>query len=125
MKLHTMVLTAILISAVPAFGSEICVSRKENNGVINIRAAQIIVNNKHIFSVIGGEEKCMEAKAGKHVIYAQSSNPFDPYDKNQKSWKSKPLNILIDSKKAVHIEVSPISRGPEYIGPWNVKEIKK
>jgi hypothetical protein len=123
MKLQIITLTAIFISAAPVLGSEICVSRKENNGVINIREVHIIANNKQLFSVVGGEEKCADVTPGKYVIRAQSSNPFEPSYKNQKTWKSERLNILIPAKKKITIAVEPISRGAEYVGPWLLKEI--
>ncbi len=108
MKFQIIILAASLISAVPAFGSELCVSREENNGVINIRKVEITANGKRLFSLIGGERKCAEVKPGNYIIYAQSSNPFEKTDENKKAWVSKPL---------------PVFRGAEYVGPWLLKKI--
>ncbi len=123
MKFQIIILAASLISAVPAFGSELCVSREENNGVINIRKVEITANGKRLFSLIGGERKCAEVKPGNYIIYAQSSNPFEKTDENKKAWVSKPLKILVASKKKVTIAVEPVFRGAEYVGPWLLKKI--
>jgi phosphosulfolactate phosphohydrolase-like enzyme len=62
-------------------------------------------------------------KPGKYLIHAQSPNPFEPTEKNQKAWKSAPLNIFVASKRKVTVVVEPVSRGAEYVGPWRLKEM--
>ncbi len=117
--LLTAIIALAAVSNVAA--SEICVSRSENSGVINIRPTHIIIDGKADFSVTGGERKCRSVNPGNHLIVAQSPHPYDPSDK--KTWESQPLQISVPAKETVEISVEPISSGAEYIGPWQLKEI--
>jgi len=123
MKVLTFVGFLMLISHVSVLGSEICITRDENNGVINIREARITANGRFLLSVPGGEKKCIKVKPGKYVIRAQSPDPFEPPGKNQKAWRSEPLTIFVGPRKKVTIAVEPVFRDAEFVGPWHLMEV--
>ena len=110
------------ISAIAMEKGEICVSRGEDNGVLNIRPAQITANEKHLFWISGGERKCVTVKPGKYRTVAQSSDPYDPNDKNATTWKSQPLTILVKKDSKVIIYVTPGSQDTAYVGSWKLKK---
>ena len=113
-----------LVLSVTAFASEstqICISREEDLGVLNIRPAEITANGNHLFWIIGGEKKCAEVDPGQYSIVAQSSDPYDPNDKNPTTWRSKPLVVVLERGAKVKITVFPLSQGPTYVGPWELK----
>ena len=101
---------------------QICVSRQEDGGVMNIRPAEITANGKHILWINGGENKCIDMQPGQYTIVAQSSDPYDPHDDKPDTWKSKPLLVNVKNDKKVNIDVSPISSKEGYTGPWRLKE---
>ena len=114
----------LLILATSAFASDkaqICVSREENEGVLNIRPTEITANEKHILWIAGGEKKCFKVNPGQYSIIAQSSDPYDPDDKKSDSWKSKPLIVTVEVDKKVNVAVFPVSKGTTYTGSWELK----
>lgn len=118
-------ITIILFFSTAAFalgGGQICFSRQENGGVMNIRLAEITVNGKHVLWIRGGENKCIDIKPGKYTIIAQSSDPYDPYDEKSDTWKSKPLILNVMNDNKVNIDISPISSEGGYSGPWLLKK---
>ena len=119
-----LVIIAITLS-VAAFASEtsqICVSRQEDGGVLNIRPAEITANGKSILWIVGGEKKCVEVTDGRYSIVAQSADPYDPNDKRPNTWKSKPLLVTVEIGKKANIAVFPISKDVGYAGPWELKK---
>ena len=116
-------MVALVLSAT-AFASEnaqICISREENGGVLNIKPAEIMANENHLLWIAGGEKKCAEVEPGQYSIIAQSSDPYDPNDKNPTTWKSKPLIVVVEKGTKAEIRVFPVSQGAAYIGPWELK----
>jgi hypothetical protein len=115
----------LLISTTTALAiekGEICVSRREDNGALNLRAAQITANGEHLFWITGGERKCIEVWPGEYRIVAQSSDPYNPNDKNPATWKSKPPTVRVQEGGKAVIFVAPVSQGATYIGPWELKQ---
>lgn len=101
----------------------ICVSRLENNGAINIYPVKIIKNGQEIFSLTGGDIKCEQLQAGEYKIFASSPNPFDPNDKNNRRWQSRPLKTRVLSRMVSLISVEPVSLHASYAGPWKLKTL--
>lgn len=117
------VMIALILSAT-AFASEnaqICISREESGGVLNIRPAEITANGNHLLWIAGGERKCAEVEPGQYSIIAQSSDPYGPNDKNPTTWTSKPLMVALKKGAKVEIIVYPVSQGAVYVGPWGLK----
>jgi hypothetical protein len=117
------VMIALILSATASASenAQICISREESGGVLNIRPAQITANEKHLFWIAGGERKCAEVEPGQYGIIAQSSDPYDPNDKNPATWRSKPLIVSLQAGAKVEITVFPVSQGAAYVGPWELK----
>jgi hypothetical protein len=113
-----------LVLSVTAFAFEnaqICVSREESGGVLNIRPAEIMANGNHLLWVAGGERKCAEVESGQYSIIAQSSDPYDPNDTKPTTWKSKPLTVILQKGTKVEITLYPVSQGAAYVGPWELR----
>jgi len=102
--------------------SQICVSRQEARGVLNIRPAEITANGKSILWIVDGETKCVEMIAGRYKIVAQSADPYDPNDKRPNTWQSKPLLVTVETGKKANIAVSSILKSAGYTGPWKLKK---
>ena len=100
--------------------TEICISRNENNGVLNIKPAEITINEKHFLWIFGGERKCCEIESGQYIIIAQSPDPYYPNDKNPATWKSVPLTLAVQAGAKVEILLRPIAHDAEYAG-WELK----
>jgi hypothetical protein len=116
--------TIALILSATAFASEnaqICISREESGGILNIRPAEITANGNHLLWIAGGERKCAEVKPGQYSIIAQSSDPYDPNDKKPTTWRSEPLIAVLQAGAKVDIIVFPVSRGAAYVGPWELR----
>jgi len=114
----------VLILSATVFASEnaqICISRDESGGVLNIRPAEITANKHHLLWIAGGETKCTDVEPGQYSIIAQSSDPYDPNDKKATTWKSKPLIVVLRAGEKVEITVFPVSQGTAYVGPWELK----
>ena len=125
-----MIRTAILVilsitisTAVFAAGAaQICVSREENNGILNIRPVEITVNGKHILWISGGEKKCVEIWPGEYRIIAQSTDLYDPNDKNPNTWVSKPILIKVRTGKVANISIFPGYNEKGYSGVWEISQ---
>jgi hypothetical protein len=113
----------IFSSAAIVFGGgQVCISRQEDCGVMNIRPAEITANGKPISWINGGENKCVDIQPGQYALVAQSSDPYDPNDNKPDTWKSKPLLVMVKNNKKVKLVVSPISSKKGYVGPWLLRE---
>jgi len=113
----------VLAALAPAAeNAQICFSREESQGVLNIRPAEITANDKSLFWIAGGERKCARIDPGQYNIIARSSDPYDPNDKKPSSWMSKPLAISLHKNEIVEMTVLPISQGAAFVGPWEIKE---
>ena len=84
---------------------QICVERPENNGVLNIREANFVIDRGPVLSFIGGQAACAYVPAGRHSMWVQSRHPYDPASLDPKAWKSSPITL----------ELSPGSRAELYV----------
>lgn len=114
----SLLLIAISTTVFSDSSAQICVSREENNGVLNIRPVEITANDKHILWISGGESKCVEVAPGQYSIIAKSPDPYDPYDKNPATWKSKELLLSVQAGSRLEINVFPVSQGAS----WELKQ---
>lgn len=112
----------ISVSAFASDNTQICFSREENGGVLNIRGAEITANGKHLLWIYGGESKCVEVAPGQYSIIAQSPDPYNPNDKNPATWKSQPLMLSVQGGSKLEITVLAVSQGATYVGPWQLKQ---
>jgi len=121
-KLISVIIVVILSATVFASeNAQVCVSREESGGVLNIRPAEITANEHHLLWIAGGERKCTDVEPGQYSIIAQSSEPYEPNDKKPTTWKSKPLIVVLRAGEKVEIMVFPVSQGNTYVGPWDLK----
>lgn len=120
-----LILTAILIilnaSAIAAEQAEVCIDRPENQGVLNIRPVEISSNGKDLFSIIGGEKKCVMVSPGQYELVAQSADPYRT-EKKSVRWISAPLIILVQSNARIEIDLKAITKGATNTGPWKLTE---
>ena len=120
--LSALILLISTTTAIAIEKGEICVSRGEDNGILNIKAVEITANEEHLFWIAGGERKCVEVRPGEYRVVAQSSDPYDPTDKKPATWKSKPLTVGVKKGGKAIISVSAVSQGAAYVGPWKLKQ---
>lgn len=76
-----LLLVAVAASDGPATAesrAEICVERPESTGVLNIRVANVVIERGPTIALLGGQSACAFVPVGKHVIWVQSGNPYDP-----------------------------------------------
>ena len=66
----------------------LCISRAEDNGVLNIRPAHLHIDGKPVLFVIGGEHKYIAVPVGHHTVEATSTDPYDPNAKDENGWRS-------------------------------------
>ena len=102
----------------------LCISRTEENGVLNIRSAQLNFDGKPLLSVVGGDNKCIAVPVGDHTVEVTSPDPYNPSSQADNGWVSKPLNIIVLPKHTKSLIVEPISKDATYTGPWSVRELK-
>ncbi len=97
---------------------QICVERPENGGVLNVRPADVVIEDGPVLRLTGGEAACAFVEVGKHMIQVESKNP---YDAGSLGWKSPPREVqtLIGSK--VHLRVCAVSHDNGYAG-WSIVE---
>ena len=57
---------------------KICVERPEEQGILNVREARIIIDDRQALVLIGGQAACVFISPGNHFIYAESYNPYNP-----------------------------------------------
>jgi hypothetical protein len=87
----------------PGSFGELCVSRPEDNGVLNIRQAQIVVDNRPVLDLLGGQAGCARVPPGAHVVRAQSRHPYEPDLQDPKGWTSPPLAVEVSSGGTVDL----------------------
>ena len=107
-----------------AADTNVCVSRAEDNGVLNIRPAYLHLDGKPLLYVVGGDHKCIAVSVGRHSLVATSTDPYDPNSKDENAWRSKPIEIHVSSKHITNVIVEPLAKESTYTGPWYVQEEK-
>jgi hypothetical protein len=77
----------------PELSSQICVERPENNGVLNIREADVVIEGGPVLTLLGGQAVCAYVPAGRHTMWVQSRHPYDPASLDPQAWKSSPITL--------------------------------
>ncbi len=124
---------AVLVSAVPAIAGEpswprwtelpaqICVERPENNGVLNIREVDVVIERGPALSLMGGQAACVFVDVGKHTLWIQSRNPYDPASVDPKAWKSAPITVDVKRGERVELQVCGEGARSTYTG-WSIRQ---
>lgn len=80
----------------PDLNAQICVERPENNGVLNIRPANVLIEDGPVLTLLGGQAACAYVEGGRtYSVWIQSENPFYPESKNPTAWKSNSLKVAV------------------------------
>jgi hypothetical protein len=133
MKFHMFKIGIILLISFCIFASEykpkeaylcsqICIERPENNGSLNIRDVNVIIDNKQDVPLIGGQAVCIYVGIGEHFVYAESYDPYDPHSKNPKAWTSNTVKFYLKKGQRAELE---ITGGSKYQNKWYIKVMKK
>ena len=105
--------------------AQICVERPENNGVLNIRPADIVIKGGPGLSLAGGEAACAYVEGGgKYALWAQSSNPYDPSAPDSAAWRSSDLQVSVEQGGRVELLLCAIGPGATYEN-WSVQPADK
>lgn len=107
-----------------AADSTVCVSRAEDNGVLNIRPAYLHLDGKPLLYLVGGDRKCIAVSVGRHSLVATSTDPYDPNSKDENAWRSKPIEIHVSSQHITNLIIEPLTKESTYTAPWSVREEK-
>jgi hypothetical protein len=76
---------------------QICVERPENNGVLNIRPAEVVVQGGPTIVLSGGEAACAYVEGGgRYTIWAQSPDPYDPSNAHPTAWRSADREVVVE-----------------------------
>ena len=84
---------------------KICVERPEEQGILNVREARIIIDDKQALVLIGGQAACVFISPGNHFIYAESYNPYNPNPENPKAWLSNKITFILEKGEMAEFEI--------------------
>jgi hypothetical protein len=101
--------------------SQVLVERPEDNGVLNIRMVDIIIDDQQILSLLGGQAVSAYLEPGKHFIRAESPEPYDPNSTNK--WKTESIYFNISKAERKRFLVSGAGNGSVYTR-WEVRKAK-
>jgi len=101
--------------------AQICIERPGDNGVLNIRSADIVIENVAVVSLLGQRAACLYVAPGEYKVWAQSRSPFDPKSTDPAAWKSEAVTATVGSDVRVEFEVCGAGRDSVY-STWRVKK---
>jgi len=101
--------------------SQVHVERPEDNGVLNIRMVDVIIDDQQIRSLLGGQVASAHLAPGKHFIRAESAEPYDPSSTNK--WKTESICFDINKAETKRFLVSGAGNGSTYTH-WELRETK-
>jgi hypothetical protein len=119
-------LNACTINKVPPLAqsnlsAQVLVERLEDNGVLNIRMVDVMIDDHQILSLLGGQVASAYLEPGNHFIRAESPEPYDPNSTNK--WKSESICFTISKGETKRFFVSGAGNGSDYT-QWEVRQAK-
>jgi hypothetical protein len=80
----------------PTLNAQVCAERPENNGSLNIRPANVLIEGGPVLTLLGGQAACAYVEGGRtYNVWIQSEDPFHLESKNPTAWKSNRLKITV------------------------------
>jgi hypothetical protein len=121
--LKIMLTVASVLAANPR-RSEICVSREEDGGLMNLVPVRIFARrNGHetlLVELTGGARECARVTPGKWALDARSHEPYDPNPTDPAACRSAPVRVEVARSRSVRLRVSPKSHRSTYLCGWNL-----
>ncbi|HEY3176420.1 MAG TPA: hypothetical protein VGK94_11755 [Candidatus Polarisedimenticolia bacterium] len=106
---------------IPHLTAQICVERPENNGVLNIRYAQVVIRGGPTLTLAGGEAACAWVEGGGvYYVWVQSRDPYDPTDTGPTAWRSTDLKLEVKQNSRVDLLVCGVGVRGAYTN-WSVQ----
>jgi hypothetical protein len=103
----------------PQLTAQVCVERIEDNGILNIRPAYVVLDsNYRILVLTGGEAACASVEPGRHSIRVESPDPYDPASNEKAAWKSQRLSFEVASGRRADFEMCGASGGQQGYSTW-------
>ena len=100
--------------------SQICVWRPENNGVLNIRPVEFVIDGGPVLTLLGGQAGCGYVRAGKHMVRAQSRDPYDQNSRNPRAWMSFRITLDVPASSRRELFVCAEAAYSTYTG-WAIR----
>ena len=99
--------------------AQVCVERIEDNGILNIRPAYVVMDsNYRILVLTGGEAACASVEPGHHSIRVESPDPYDSDSTEKAAWKSQRLSFEVATGRRVDFEMCGASGGQQGYSTW-------
>ena len=100
--------------------AQICIERPGDNGALNVRQASILIAGGPGLTLLGEQAACGFVAAGRHRLWVQSRDPYDPTSTDPEAWKSDPLTIAVGANERVELEVCGLARNGAY-ATWVIR----
>src|SRR5262245_58523701 len=101
---------------------QICLSREESQGVVNILPARIIGwhrgRRRWLAQLVGGDQSCVGLQSGRWALQARSFRPYEPWAMDPDACRSRTITLTVKERTIQKIAISPRANERTYLCGW-------